>query len=183
MSSRPWVRIPPAHFSLGGVAQPSRALACQARGRRFESGRPRFSWWPWCNGSTRGCEPRGAGSNPVGHLVRADAEHRVSSPRCKRGASRCGGSTPSVRTQFDQGDEALVESTSLATRRSGFDSRRLHRASVVSTASTRPLYGRGAGSTPAGGSSRGRSSVGRAPERHFGEARSIRAVRFRRPVV
>ena len=27
---------------LGGVAQTSRALACQARGRRFESGRPRF---------------------------------------------------------------------------------------------------------------------------------------------
>jgi hypothetical protein len=37
---------------------------------------------------------------------------------------------------------------SLATRRSGFDSRRLHSASVVSTASTRPLYGRGAGSNP-----------------------------------
>jgi hypothetical protein len=40
MSSRSWVRIPPA--LLGGVAQTSRALACQARGRRFESGRPRF---------------------------------------------------------------------------------------------------------------------------------------------
>jgi hypothetical protein len=40
MSSRPWVRIPPA--LLGGVAQTSRALACQARGHRFESGRPRF---------------------------------------------------------------------------------------------------------------------------------------------
>jgi hypothetical protein len=26
---------------LGDVAQMSRALACQARGRRFESGRPR----------------------------------------------------------------------------------------------------------------------------------------------
>ena len=37
----------------------------------------------------------------------------------------------------------------------GFDSHRLHavHASVVSTASTRLLYGRGAGSTPAGGSS------------------------------
>ena len=33
-----------------------------------------------------------------------------------------------------------------------FDPDRLHFASVVSTASTRPLYGRGAGSTPAGGS-------------------------------
>jgi hypothetical protein len=45
------------------------------------------------------------------------------------------------------------KNTSFAPRRSGFDSRRLHsHASVVSTASTRPLYGRGAGSTPAGGS-------------------------------
>ena len=33
--------IPPSTFLLGGVAQTSRALACQARGRRFESGRPR----------------------------------------------------------------------------------------------------------------------------------------------
>jgi hypothetical protein len=40
MSSRSWVRIPPA-LPVGGVAQTSRALACQARGRRFESGRPR----------------------------------------------------------------------------------------------------------------------------------------------
>ena len=101
------------------------------------------------------------------------------------------------------------QSTSFAPRRSGFDSRRLHfanQASVVSTASTRPLYGRGAGSTPAGGSSRpraapptaggaglrrslvpgtrgrnsscGRSSTGRAPGRHPEVARSIRAVRF-----
>ena len=34
--------IPPSTSSFGGVAQTSRALACQARGRRFESGRPRF---------------------------------------------------------------------------------------------------------------------------------------------
>ena len=33
--------IPPSTL-FGGVAQTSRALACQARGRRFESGRPRF---------------------------------------------------------------------------------------------------------------------------------------------
>jgi hypothetical protein len=72
MSSRSWVRIPPAR--LGDVAQTSRALACQARGRRFESGRPR-TWWLWCNGSTRGCEPRSTGSNPVGHPSSADAEH------------------------------------------------------------------------------------------------------------
>jgi hypothetical protein len=41
MSSRPWVRIPPAQLQHGGVAQTGRALACQARRRRFESGRPR----------------------------------------------------------------------------------------------------------------------------------------------
>ena len=73
----------------------------------------------------------------------------------------------------------------------------------MSTASTRPLYGRGAGSTPAGGSRtlvaqwtrappcegggrwfessrvyvRGRSSDGKAPGRQPGEARSTRVVR------
>ena len=52
------------------------------------------------------------------------------------------------------------KNASLAPRRSGFDPRRLHSlcalrtasASVVSTASTRLLYGRSAGSNPAGGS-------------------------------
>jgi hypothetical protein len=57
--------IPPS-TPLGGVAQTRRALACQARSRRFESGRPR-SWWPWCRGSIRGCDPRSAGSSPAGH--------------------------------------------------------------------------------------------------------------------
>ena len=33
--------IPPSNSTLGGVAQMSRALACQARGRRFDPGRPR----------------------------------------------------------------------------------------------------------------------------------------------
>ena len=75
---------------------------------------------------------------------------------CNPAAQRCGGSTPPVRI----GDVAQRdESTSLAPRRSRFETCRLHLASVVSTASTRPLYGRGAGSTPAGGSSDARSSV------------------------
>ena len=52
----------------------------------------------------------------------------------------------------DVGMKFFRKNASLAPRRSGFDSRRLHQALVVSTASTRPLYGRGAGSTPAGGS-------------------------------
>ena len=104
----------------------------------------------------------------------------MSSPRCNRGASRCGGSTPSVRiTDIDQrGDEAQWQSTSLATRRCGFDSRRLHRASVVSTA-TRALCTAEVRVRLLPEAPPGRSSVGRAPERHPGEARSIRAVRFR----
>ena len=62
MSSRPRVRIPPA--LLADVAQTCRALGCPPRGRRFESGHPR-AWWSWCNGSIRGRDPRGTGSNPV----------------------------------------------------------------------------------------------------------------------
>jgi hypothetical protein len=42
MSSRPRVRIPPALFDDGGVAQTARALGCRPRGHRFDSGRPRF---------------------------------------------------------------------------------------------------------------------------------------------
>jgi hypothetical protein len=61
-----------------------------------------------------------------------------------------GGGSPAAQTL---GMRFFRKNASLAPRRSGFDSRRLHLpASVVSTASTRPLYGRGAGSTPAGGS-------------------------------
>ena len=154
MSSRSWVRIPPALLHPGDVAQRQE----QSLVRRETAGSSpvvpvRLTWWSWCNGSIRGRDPRGSGSNPAG---------RPSSP----------------------GDEALVVER-LACNEEVWV--RLppspSHASVVSTASTRPLYGRGAGSTPAGGSSRGRSSDGRAPERHSGEARSIRAVRFRRPVV
>jgi hypothetical protein len=72
MSSRPRVRIPPA-LPPGGVAQPRRALACQARGRRFDPGRPRCG--RGVVASTRGRDPRSAGSNPAGHPCLADAEH------------------------------------------------------------------------------------------------------------
>jgi hypothetical protein len=102
MSSRPWVRIPPALF--GDVAQLRRALACRARGRGFEARRPR-PWWPWCSGSTRDRDPRGVGSSPAGHPICADAEHVASSAGCNPAASGCGGSTPPVRT----GDVAQVE--------------------------------------------------------------------------
>ena len=88
--------------------------------------------------------------------------------------SLLGGASPAAQTT---GMRFFWKNASLAPRRSGFDPRRLHSlcarsreylkraasqpgrgalriasASVVSTASTRPLYGRGAGSTPAGGS-------------------------------
>ena len=36
------------------------------------------SWWPWCSGSTRGRDPRGAGSIPAGHPF-ADAHRRSAS--------------------------------------------------------------------------------------------------------
>ena len=100
MSSRPRVRIPPAH--LADVAQTCRALGCLPRGRRFKSGHPR-SWWSWCNGSIRGRDPRGAGSNPVDRLLLANAEHPVSSAACNAVASRCGGSTPPVRISLHPG--------------------------------------------------------------------------------
>jgi hypothetical protein len=92
-------------------------------------------------------------------LSQADAEHR----RAQRAV------TPWPRAVVVrlhpsalEGMKFFWKNASLAPRRSGFDSRRLHHASVVSTASTRPLYGRGAGSTPAGGSPYARSSVDRA---------------------
>ena len=69
------------------------------------------SWWPWCNGSTRGRDPRGAGSNPAGRpRLRADAEHRRAQPRCNPVASRCGGSTPPVRIpRRSPGDVAQLD--------------------------------------------------------------------------
>jgi hypothetical protein len=144
MSSRPWVRIPPA--LPGDVAQTSRALACQARGRRFESGRPR-SWWLWCNGSTRGCEPRGTGSNPVGH--------------------------PSTLGMW-----LWWQSASLATRRSGFDSRRLHHCLRSVNGKHAPFVRPRCGFDSCRRLLRGRSSAGRARDCHSREARSIRVVRF-----
>ena len=75
---------------------------------------------------------------------------------------------PSAPSTPSHGDVAQSgRAPRLQRGRCGFESHRLHcflDASVVSTASTRPLYGRGAGSTPAGGSrtTNARSSVERA---------------------
>ena len=71
MGSNPTRAIP------GDVAQTSRALACQARGRRFESGRPRFRGGRGVDGSTRGCDPRWRRFEPGRPpSTRADAEQR-----------------------------------------------------------------------------------------------------------
>ena len=64
----------------------------------------------------------------------------------------------------------------------GFEScRRLSRTPVAQRTELRPATTEVAGSNPAGRTRCGRSSAGRAPERHSGEARSIRAVRFEGP--
>jgi hypothetical protein len=57
---------------------------------------------------------------------------------------------------------AILDFSGSGSSSAGSRSARRRIASVVSTASTRPLYGRGAGSTPAGGSSYARSSTDRA---------------------
>ena len=58
-----WVRIPPARFR-GRSSEDERSFV-----RREAAGSSPVvpaPWWPWCNGSIRGREPRGTGSNPVG---------------------------------------------------------------------------------------------------------------------
>lgn len=66
--------------------------------------------------------------------------------------------------------------------RCGFDScRRLLHTPVAQRRERCPATAEAAGSGPAGRTTRGRSSEGRAPGRHLGEARSIRVVRFTGP--
>ena len=161
--------------SFGGVAQrqehslvrreaagsspvvPAEGGACRRRKRgraALPRGRLLPTWWLWCNGSIRGRDPRGTGSNPVGR----PCMWTLSTWRAPRAVTplplRCGGSNPPVRT-LTRGRRSIGRAPRLHRGRCGFESHRLHLfASVVSTASTRPLYGRGAGSTPAGGSLR-----------------------------
>jgi hypothetical protein len=159
MSSRPWVRIPPAPFrgrSSGGERSLVRRTAAgSSPAVPVEASLVDAvvaSWWLWCNGSIRGRDPRGTGSNPVGRPFLADAEHRRAqqavtlSPRLWW--------FDSARPHSSRGCSSTGRAPRLQRGRCRFDSDRLHStpASVVSTASTRPLYGRGAGSTPAGGS-------------------------------
>ena len=58
----------------------------------------------------------------------------------------------STRLHFFPGDVAQLAEHLACTEVDVGSSPTVSTASVVSTASTRPLYGRGAGSTPAGGS-------------------------------
>jgi hypothetical protein len=88
-------------------------------------------------GAPLACTERGAGSIPAVSTV--GPQHEVGD--CTRG--RAPGSwvlpvKPAQRAREDEGSNPFGSTI----------------ASVVSTASTRPLYGRGAGSTPAGGSFR-----------------------------
>ena len=56
--------IPPSNL-FAGVAQRQEHSVVSREGAG-SSPVVRASWWLWCNGSIRGCEPRGTGSNPVG---------------------------------------------------------------------------------------------------------------------
>jgi hypothetical protein len=116
--------------SFGGVAQTCRALACQARGRRFESGRPRFRGGRGVDGSTRGCDPRRRRFEPGRPpSIRADAEQTASSAGCNPVASCCGGSTPPVRTSSFPaagGCSSTGRAPRLQRGRCRFDSDRLH---------------------------------------------------------
>jgi hypothetical protein len=196
MSSRPWVRIPPAPSndwpadgrakernswlrspqtatSLPPVAQLadekrrsrlplSRGRSSAAQSARLSGERSpvrsRSSPLPGgrgVDGSTRGCEPRRRRFEPGRPpLTRADAEQRRAqqavtlSPRAVVVRLH-----PSAPRLFDQGDVAQPDER-LACNEEDVGSTPTVSifASVVSTASTRPLYGRGVGSNPSGGS-------------------------------
>jgi hypothetical protein len=107
------------------------------------------------------CTEKDAGSTPA-----------VSTPRERQGSRFAALFLSSLRSV--NGKHAPFVRT-----KCGFDScRRLLQTPVAQRTECCPATAAVAGSTPAGRTPRGRSSAGRAPERHSGEARSIRAVRF-----
>src|SRR5437764_200729 len=75
---------------------------------------------------------------------------RLATPPPSKATPDGGGSR--LHPSASRGCSSTGRAPRLQRGRCRFESDRLHFASVVSTASTRPLYGRGAGSTPAGGS-------------------------------
>ena len=116
MRSRRGFESHPRYLShLGGVAQSSRALVCQARGHRFESGRPR-------NHGGRGVTAASGVVIPVASVrtrpatpFQADAEHGRAQRAVTPPPDGCGGSTPPVR--INPGTRLYRQSTSLAPRR------------------------------------------------------------------
>jgi hypothetical protein len=170
MSSRPRVRIPPAQSERprrpGRAALPLRGRSSVAQSTGLSGQRspvrarssPSIHGGCGVSGSIRDCESRRCRFDPDRPPFNADAEHGRA-PRAVNAVPpavvvRLHPSAPS------RGTKLWWQSVSLATRRRRFDSCRLHRASVVSTASTRPLYGRGLGSIPSGGLARVRGVTG-----------------------
>ena len=161
--------------AIGGVAQTSRALACQARGRRFESGRPRFRGGCGVDGSTRGRDPRRRRFEPGRPpSLPADAEQRRAQqavtlspravmvrlhPSAPRGCSSTG-RAPRLQRGRCRFDSDRLHFASVVSNgkhapfvrvRCGFDScRRLLRTSVAQRRERCPATAEGAGSSPAG---------------------------------
>jgi hypothetical protein len=225
MSSRPWVRIPPALSRIGpptgGLRGAVPAFHLFPRGRSSDEQSARLSGEKppvrvrsspllrggrGVDGSTRGRDPRWRRFEPGRPpLTRADAEHRRAQqavtlspravvvrlhPSAPRGCSSTG-RAPRLqrgRCRFDS-DRLHLRLRSVNGKhapfvrpRCGFDScRRLLRTPVAQRRERCPATAEVAGSSPAGRTTRGRSSEGRAPGRHLGEARSIRVVRFTGP--
>ena len=68
----------PAFHLFAGVAQRQEHSVVSREGAGSSPVvRASVSWWLWCNGSIRGRDPRGTGSNPVGRPLKshADAGH------------------------------------------------------------------------------------------------------------
>ena len=102
--------------------------------------------------SIRGRDPRGSGSNPADRPLSCGRRALVSSAAVTRVPLRVAGfeSTRPHPGDVARSEERLACNEEVWVRLPPSPSN----ASVVSTASTRPLYGRGVGSIPAGGSLR-----------------------------
>ena len=136
MSSRPWVRIPPAPFGGRSSDEQSARLSSERPPVRVRSSP--LDGGCGVDGSTRGCEPRRRRFEPgrPPSSFHADAEHR----RAQQAVTL---SLPAVVVRLhpsapSRGCSSIGRAPRLQRGRCRFDSDRLHLASVVSTASTRP---------------------------------------------
>lgn len=196
-----WLRSPQTATSLPPVAG-SRSRLPLSRGRSSAAQSTRLSGerspvrvrssplhgGRGVDGSTRGCEPRRRRFEPGRPpLTHADAEQRRAqqavtlSPRAV--VVRLHPSAP--RLLRSGGCSSTGRAPRLQRGRCRFDSDRLHLRLRSVSGKHAPFVRPRCGFESCRRllHSRGRSSDGRAPERHSGEARSIRAVRSRRPVV